>query len=411
MGRILMFLISLLLIGNSAAVAQNQEDESIVDELYEKARKAAFNGENYSKAREYAYEALNKSPYYHELRVFIARLYSWEGDYKSARVELHRVLNKDPKNHNAYMAIVDVERWSENYDEALRLVNKAIEFHPHNEELLLKKASVMYSVENYEKSEEVYTQVLEQDKNNAKAEEGLESAKLKQMKYSTSISYRHDHFREIFDSWQFAEIGLSRQTSYGSITGRVQYAQRFGSSGTQFNLDAYPSLFEGMYAYISGGYSDSFVYPEYRFGISFYKSLPASFELEAGIRYLDFNSSQTDIYIASLTKYLGSYLFTVRNYFIPSPQDNSNSISGIVRRYFGDERTYLSFTGGFGSATTEIEFSQDIQTLESWSIGVDGQYPLSNQFLIGGSAGYESSKYQNFVRERFSVKASVTYRF
>lgn len=399
-----------LLLGSSMAIGQNQTAELTVDELYEKARTAAFSDGDYVKAREYAYKALERSPNYHGIRIFVARLYAWEGNYDKARGALNRVLEQDPENRRAYLVITDIEKWSENYDIALRLVNRAIDYHPGDEELLLKKASLLFSMENYQKSEDVYKQLLEQS-DNKKARDGLKSVQLKQMKYSVTLSSRYDRFREIFDPWKFTELGLSRQTPYGSVNGRVQYAQRFGSSGVQFNLDAYPAITDGLYAYISGGYSGNSIYPKYCFGLSLYKSLPAAFELEAGFRYLDFISSQTDIYTTSLTKYLGSYLLTIRTYYVPSLQGNSKSFSGVVRRYFGDANTYISITGGFGSANTKIEFSQDVQTRDSWSIGIDGQYPLTDRFFIGGNAGYDSSEYQHFVRERFSFKAFLTYRF
>lgn len=411
LSRSFTIMVCFLLIGSTTVIGQEKIGDLSVDELYKEARKAAFEDEDYSKARKYANEALNKNPDYHEIRIFIARLYSWEGDYDAARDELQRVLEEDPENRNVYMTLTDIESWSDNYDKALLWANEGIDNHPQDEELLLKKASVLYSMEEYEKSEKVYKRVLENNSDSEKAAEGLESAKLKQMKYDATVSYRYDHFRENFDPWKFTEVGLSRQTPYGSVIARVQYARRFSSSGTQLNLDVYPSITEGVYAYISGGYSGDSIYPRYRFGLSLYKTLPSSFELEAGMRYLDFVNSRTEVYTASLSKYWSNYLFTLQTYIVPLEEDNSNSFRGVVRRYFGNEDTYLSITGGYGSTSTEIEFSQDIQVLESWSIGLDGQYLLSDHFLIGGNARFESSKHQNFVRDRFSVKAFVTYRF
>ncbi|WP_148898475.1 YaiO family outer membrane beta-barrel protein [Fodinibius salinus] len=410
MKRVLTILGAFLLITHATSVAQKQLS---VDQLYEKARIAAFDEGDYKKARGYAYSALDRSPNYHGIRIFVGRLFSWEGKYQKAREELTYVLENDPDNREALLAIIDVENWSGNQRKAMQIVNRAINYYPEDNELLLQKASIFYKLEKYEESEEVYKKILRSSSANREAREGLQEVQLKQMKYKVNVSYRYDYFTDIFDPWKFSEFGLTRQTPYGSIIGRIQYAQRFGSDGTQFNLDAYPSITEGLYAYISGGYSKSSIYPEYRFGISLYKSLPSSFELEIGMRYLDFNTSQTDIYTASLTKYSGSYLFTLRTYLVPSQARSSKSLSLIVRRYFGSANSYLSLNGGFGSAstTTDIQFPQDIQTLDSWSLGIDGQYPLSERLFIGGNAGYDSSEYPNFTRKRFSFKAFVAYRF
>lgn len=404
-------LIGLILLCSTVVPAQAQMDELTVDELYEKARTVAFEDGNYDQARKLAYKALDQSPNYHGIRIFIARTFSWEGKYGEAREELHYVLKHDVDNRRAYLALADVENWSDHPEVALQTIEKGLKYHPENKELLLKKASALYNQEEYESSEEVYKTLLDLHPDSRDALDGLESVQLKQMKYSVTASYRYDYFTDVFDPWKFTDLGLSRQTPYGSIIGRVQYAQRFGSDGVQFNLDAYPSITDGLYAYVSGGYSDSGIYPKYRFGFSLYKSLPASFELEAGIRYLDFSTSKTDIYTASVTKYSGSYLFTVRSYLVPSQQSTSNSFSGTIRRYFGDPNTYLSINGGYGSAQTEIQFSQDVRTLDSWSVSIDGQYPISDLFFIGGNAGYDSSQFQNFMRNRFSFKMFLSYRF
>lgn len=410
MKQLIIFIIGFLLVGQMAALAQSQTDELSVDELYEQARNAAFDEGDYDQARTYAYEALDRSPNYHGIRIFVARMYSWEGKYDKARKELRYVLEENSDNRRAFLALIDVEKWSDNFPVALQTVNEALDYHPEDEEILFQKAAVLYSMEEYSQSEEVYKDILARNPNK-KARDGLESVKLKQMKYSASISYRYDYFTDIFDPWKFGEFALSRQTPIGSVIGRVQYARRFGSDGAQFNIDAYPSIANGLYAYVSGGYSESSIYPRYRFGLSLYKSLPASFELAAGIRYLDFITSQTDIYTASLTKYKGSYLFTLRSYYVPSPGGNSKSLNLVMRRYFGSATAYVSITGGYGSAPTEIRFSQDIQTLDSWSVGIDGQYPLSQRIFVGGNAGYDSSEFQNYTRKRFSFKGSVSYRF
>lgn len=405
-----LLLISLLLIvGINTSVAQNED--LTVDRQYELARQAAFEEGNYEKAREYAYAALEKSPDYHGIRVFVARLYAWEGNYEKAREELHYVLERDPDNHNALSALLDVESWSGNYKEGLKWVNRALQSYPQDEAFLLSKAGLLQNLDKPKEAEQTYINILDLYPGSLKARQGLKSLNLKQMKYQATLSFRHDRFSRIFDPWNFREVQLSRQTGIGSIIGRVQYANRFSTNGVQFNVDAYPSLVKGLYAYISAGYSDASIYPDFRFGFSLYKSLPSAFELEGGIRYLNFSSSETAIYTLSLSKYRGNYLFTGRTYFVPSSAGNSHSFSLLTRRYFGDAQTYLGISGGFGTASADIQFSQDIQRLSSWSLSLEGQYPLNRRLNIGGTAGFDSEEFANFTRDRFSFKAYLSYRF
>jgi len=388
----------------------NAQDTLTVDEQYAKARKAAFENSNYDKARSIAYRALERSPDYYGIRIFIANLFAWEEQYAEARKELQYVLERDPDNRRALLTIIDVESWSGHYSKALEWSDKGLEHYPKDEEFMLAQASIQQNMENYSSAKTTYRTLLDHH-GSQQAREKLQALRLQQMKYSATLSYRHDRFREIFDPWNFWEFQLSRQTPYGSLIGRLQYANRFASNGVQFNLDAYPSLFKGMYAYISGGYSQASIYPRYRFGLSLYKSLPYALELAGGLRYLDFSSSQTTIYTVSLTKYLGSYMFTARSYLVPSSEGSSQSLSLLARRYFGNARAYFSLTGGFGSASADIEFAEDIDRLDSWSIGLSGQYPLSNQFNIGGNVGFDSEEFPNFNRERLSAKIFLSYRF
>ncbi len=396
------------LIGYAMSMAQSQQS---VDQLYKKARAAAFDDNDYGQAREYAYSAIKRSPNYHEVRIFVARLYSWDEKYEKAREELGYVLRKISDHRQALSGMIDVENWSGNKQTALQIAERALKYYPEDVEFLLKKGSILYDLESYRGSEQVYKKVLRISSGNQKAHRGLEAARLEQMMYKVNLSYRYDSFTDVFDHWQFWDLGLARKTSYGPIIGRVQYARRLGSNGAQFTVDAYPSITKGLYAYISGGYSQSAIYPKYRLGLSVYKSLPLSLELGVGLQYLSFNNSQTNLYTASLTKYLGSYLFAMQTYFVPSEDNSSRSLSLSARRNFEAKNAYISLKSGFGSLSTNIQFSQDVQTADYRSMVIEGQYPILGRLLLGGSFGYDVSEFQNYTRKRFSSKLFISYRF
>lgn len=409
--KIILLMSVITLSGNYIQLFAQSSGEMTVDKQYELAREAAFDEENYDEARRLAYLALQKSPDYHDIRIFIARLYGWEGDYKNASQELESVLSRDPDNRAALEALINVKSRGGSLNQALRVNDRALEIYPRDKEFMLIRADLFYSHDKYAQSEQVYNSVLLIYPSSSKAREGLKSARLMTMKHSVSLSFRHDRFSERFEPWNFYELQLSRQTRHGSIIGRIQYANRFSTNGVQFNLDAYPSIAPGLYAYISGGYSDAPIYPGYRFGVSLYKSLPGAFELEAGTRYLNFSTSETYIYTASLTKYLGSYMVTGRTYFVPSSAGNSLSGNFLIRRYLGSARSYIGFSGGYGSATNDIQFAQQVNTLNSWSLAIDTQYPLNNRILASGTAGIDSEEFRTYTRDRFSFKVGLSYRF
>ena len=386
------------------------QEDLTVDEQFEKAREVAFNDGDYQQARIIAYRALDSSPNYHGIRIFIANLYAWQQQYTEARKELEYVLDRDPDNQRALLAIIDVESWSEHYNQALKWVNDGLKHHPEDEELMLAKADILHNMERYPEAKDLYQSAIEIHQS-GKARQALTTLRISQMKHSISLSYRHDRFSRIFDPWNFLNLQVSRSTPYGSIIGNVQYANRFSTDGLQFNIDAYPKITDGFYAYVSGGYSTSSIFPDYRFGFSLYKSLPKAFEAEAGIRYLKFGFSKTTIYTLSVSKYLGNYLFTARTYRVPSSEGTSQSYNLMTRRYFGNGRTYLDISGGFGSASSNIQFAEDIQRLNSWSVGISGQYPVNAQITVSGSAGYDSEEFPNYERNRYSFNIAISYRF
>jgi YaiO family outer membrane protein len=88
----------------------------------------------------------------------------------------------------------------------------------------------------------------------------------------------------------------SRLTKFGTVIGRVNYANRFQTDGLQAEVDAYPRLSNVFYTYVNAGYSENAgVFPKYRAGFSLYANLPKSYEAEAGWRYL-YVSEATNIY-------------------------------------------------------------------------------------------------------------------
>ena len=388
-----------------------QSNDTSVDELFQLARQAAFEDGNYEKARDFANRALEISPDYHEIRIFFGRTYAWQGRYEEARNSFEYVLNRESGNRQALLAMIYVESWSGRYESALKWCQQALNHHPTDREFLYRKGSLLETIGRYDEAKSVYNHLLELHPGYSKARKTLRNMKLRRMKYKASVSYRRDQFTDIFDPWNFTELQINRQTEIGSIIGRIQYANRFSKGGVQVNIDAYPTIVSGLYAYLNVGYSRSTIFPRYRLGGSLYKSLPAAFEVEGGIRYLDFLSSDVTIYTASISKYYGSYLFTGRTYYVPSGEGDSQSFNLLIRRYLGGALKYIGLSGGYGSASEEIRFEEDLSRLESWFINAEAQFPLNSRINIGGNAGYDSEEFRNFQRNRFSFKIYLTYRF
>lgn len=231
------------------------------------------------------------------------------------------------------------------------------------------------------------------------------------LKYEAKFQYRHDQFTSGIDSWNFIEVDLQRSTTIGSIIGRIRYANRFNRNGVQYEIDAYPTISDELYAYVNAGVSTSSIFPDYRLGLNLYKSLPNAFEGDAGLRYLNFSPSDVVIYTAALSKYYRNYFFTARTYVTPKSTGTSASFSLQARKYFYGPENYLNLRVGYGSAQEELRFQELTQRLNSWSLSARILWELNPMVQLGGSLGYDTEKFPDFRRNRISFETAFYYRF
>jgi YaiO family outer membrane protein len=98
-----------------------------------------------------------------------------------------------------------------------------------------------------------------------------------------------------------------------------------------------------------------------------FQSLGRGFEGSLGFRRLAF-SSTTDIYLGSLTRYVGNWMLTAKVFSVPDfegPED-SVSVHGLVRRYIrGDGESFLSAGYSRGSSREELTDRAELQQLDA----------------------------------------------
>lgn len=154
--------------------------------------------------------------------------------------------------------------------------------------------------------------------------------------------------------WHLGSLEYKYNTGFGPLIGRMNYGNRLGSSGFQFEADAYPKISKKIYNYISIGFSSAVpVFPKLRAGYSFYLNLPYGIETEAGIRYLKFDGD-VFIYTGGISKYLGNWLINARTFLAPSSQQINQSYFFTVRKYSGkDPLNYSWLQAGYGISPDE----------------------------------------------------------
>ncbi|MGA8854406.1 MAG: YaiO family outer membrane beta-barrel protein [Christiangramia sp.] len=408
-----LLLIILLLL----CLSVNAQEELTTDELFVKARTAAFDEDNYPKAIELTKRALDKSPAYADVRIFLGRLYTWTDKVDSARVAFERVLEENPGHEDATLAYTNLEYWNDNSDKALEIVNKGIDKHPKSEDLLLLKARVLKDLKRYSEANDALNQLLKVNPKLTEARSLGESIKNVSSKNQVGVDYEYVYFDKRFDDpWHLTSIDYSRSTKIGSIIGRLNYANRFASNGTQVVIDAYPSISDTFYAYVSGGIASSgSIFPDYRAGASLYANLPAAFEGEVGFRMLSFDE-ETWIYTASVGKYISNFWLNARTYLTPDNQNVSQSYSLNVRYYIAGADDYLSLGIGTGISpdddSNNILYADDNYKLKSnnISLGYRVSVKTTNVFFI--NASLEDQEYARETRgNQFSVGIGYFKKF
>lgn len=378
-----------LIVGLFFQLAASAQSEPGSDELFKQARQAAFDRKDYPLAITLCQQALKKSPDYAEIRTFMGRLYTWSNQLPAARQQFTLVLAKDSTNKDALSAATDLEFWNNRPSQALVYCATALRHYPADSDLLLKKARILNDLKLTTEAYTVVAGLLQAEPANADARALADQLKWASSKNMLTVSYNYLYFDDNYNDalhknpWSLASIAYGRSTRMGSVTGRLNYANRFGKTGWQGELDAYPHWSKTFYSYLNIGVSGSEpVFPRFRAGFSLYANLPKSFEAEAGFRYLQF-TDDTWIYTVSVSKYVNSLWFNLRTYLVPGNRDISQTYIGTVRYYYGTTDDFIALSGGTGISPDEARnalLGQDIRKLASQRASIEFRKRFLSRF-------------------------------
>ena len=231
---------------------------------------------------------------------------------------------------------------------------------------------------------------------------------------SFGVDYSYVGFEDGLDPWHLTALSLGRRTARGSIIGRVTYAHRFGTSGGQVELDAYPRLSANTYAYLSVGYSPSSIFPTWRSGGELFITLPDSWETSAGYRQLRFDGVPITLFTAAVGKYVGNYWFSLRPFVRQADAGISASANITARRYFEDGDHYLGARVGYGR-TPPDQGTPDPLSLartHAFSANVHGAGDIHIGLLGTWSLGYDREEIdQSHVRKSWTAAAGLRFLF
>ncbi|ADV51367.1 YaiO family outer membrane beta-barrel protein [Cellulophaga sp. E16_2] len=343
------------------------------DASFLNAREIAFTG-NRAEARDTLRLILSKYPNYTDVRTLLAKTYSWDGAYDEARLQFNKITSSDKNNKDVWVAAIKNEIYGKNYSTAIGLSNKALLYLKEDITIIGLKEEAIQAIE---KLQRIALSVPELDSTKASVLEP---------KNSIDISGSIDVFNKVYDPMYLTSISYTLKTKYGSIIPRINYANRFNTSGIQYEVDAYPQFSKKAYMYANYGFSEAGIFPKHRAGAELYVNLPKAMEVSLGARYLNFITSDVYIYTASFGLYSGNYFFSLRPYITPS-EGNSFSVSGniLARKYLKDNYNYwgANFSYGYTSDIKQFKsgttlLAETLLYLETQQLNLEYQFTFRN---------------------------------
>lgn len=314
-----------------------------------------------------------------DARLLYGLMLSWEGRYDDARRELQRVLTAAPDYTDARAALMNVEWWSGHASEAREHSNAILLREPGHADARLMR-------------------------------QRLDAA---DRPWTASVSASIDTFSDGRDAWHEQALTASRQTPRGPVIARAGFANRFGLSDEQIEIEFYPTLRPGTYAFIGAGVSpDHALYPQSRLAVDLYQALAGGFEISGGYRRLGFDNT-VHMYVGALSKYAGPWLLTGRLTTVDAGGPE-RELSGQLqaRRYFGADGTSYAGAGYLrGMHRDEIRGEGDLarEGLDTLRAELNASVTRRVRLMLESRLGREARTADTLWQRSFTAGASVRF--
>jgi YaiO family outer membrane protein len=346
------------------------------------------------------------APDYLDFHLELGRNYDLSKVKDSARYYYNYVIDKNPGYEDAFLYLINLDIEEKKYDEGLILTHKAIEFYPENKPFRLRRIAI-YSLQNDSANEEKYLKSIRAKfPNDPEIEQRLYILYSKVNFDRIGIYYNVTTIdRDGVGPWHLASADYTRQRLWGSLIGRVNYAQRLSSSsvmssGLQFEAESYLFAKKNNYHYIDVAYSQDAAFPEWRLGYSYFHTFNKGWEADLGVRYIEMqDKSNLKTLNIGLGKYFGSYWVNLRSYI----QEDATSFTLTSRYYYKTKYDYVTLIAGYGTSPDDRTRSAEYQTrmsLRSYRLSAGFFKMIKSHYIFGilitdNEQEYTENKFQS----------------
>lgn len=217
---------------------------------------------------------------------------------------------------------------------------------------------------------------------------------------SLGINYEYAHLTQGFSPWQLLTLDAKGPVGGSVLIGRLYAARRFGQSGMQAELEAYPRISSSNYLYLNAARRlGENVFIRTRGAAELYHHASGGWEGSLGGRYFD-REQDHDLFgvTGTLGKYVGNYWHSLRPTVMFTDRKPSRSIALTTRRYFSHRYDYvgLRMSAGSGPDVTRDDVTRlGGEGLRTYSALLDRKQALLNTpYRVNYGVGFEREEYR-----------------
>lgn len=321
--------------------------------------------------------------------------------------------------NQAQSQLIESRLQKNEYKQTLQHINSALEKNPNNVILLQKKAGIYIDTEDYLAAKTILNDAELIEPNNQ------ETKRLRMIaeKYGTfiptnEIGYNYDeaYVSDLETFWDFSSLHYYRYAESITLGARVNYAHRFGTTGEQYQLEAYPQFKDSNLEYIKLQFAyanfTQILFPNYQYYIEPYFKLPKSFELSVGQSGLSSLGTHIYTFTSSLASYVGNNYIWLRPYHYTPKSSNFFELG--IRHYFEKENSYINFKVGAGKAPDILDLApfNNVAVLNQKLVSLNGQFSVSKQLYLQLGLGYLKQIFPSHkTREITDGNAGLIWKF
>lgn len=359
------------------------------------------------------------APDYLDFYLLAGRIHQLTKQNDSARYYFNYIIDKNPVYEDAFLYLINLNLEQEKFIEAENLVDKAIAIHPTKKYFKLKKWNVL-QLKKEDKQEYQFLKTIEPEfPNNEEMKQRLFFLDSRINSDRIGVNYSYTTFnRDNYGPWHLGSVQYIRERSWGSLIGRINYADRFTfgesvANGLQYEAESYIFTGRMSYSYLGVAYSEDRVFPKLRLGYSYFQNFKKGWEADLGFRFTKAEDREFKTGVIGVGKYLGSYWINFRTFIQNEKSDFYPAFTLTTRYYFDTRFDYFTFIAGYGTSpderTTLGQFDQRV-ALDSYRIG-GGYYKLFNEhYLTGIQATFNNQEYTPGLKQN-ELELSLMFQY